>query len=337
MALLVPSGTSAPVSSRFGTPPVAPGATLPDPEGAGVNDLAFSPDGNWLAIGDANGSAYLWNPVTQILVGPPLHHNPDGAGVRSIALSSADMVAAGTGNSGRTAGGITLWNARTRGYLMTLSDPGGAAVPGGLAFSPDGTYLVACNENGTMYVWDTYMNLPPTALRDPGGGKLFGVAFQPGTHTFAVADGNGSVYLWDATNGVQAGAPFQDPGSAGVRAVSFSPDGTMLAAGDANGNVYIWQVATGTLLQTLHDPQHLQVNDMAFRPDGSALAVAGSDPAHTVGTTRVWILATHQVYTFRDPHAAGALHLAFSPDGSLLAVGAANGSTSLWDMLWLNG
>jgi WD40 repeat protein len=110
----------------------------------------------------------------------------------------------------------------------------------------------------------------------------------------------------------------------------------MLAAGDANGNVYIWKTATGRLLQTLHDPQGLQVSDVSFSPDGTAVAVAANNPAHTDSAIRVWNLATQQVHTFHDPDTAGARHLTFSPDGSLLAVGDANGNTYLWDMLWLN-
>jgi WD40 repeat protein len=33
---------------------------LTDPRGAGVVQLAFSPDGRRLAAGDDNGSVYLW-------------------------------------------------------------------------------------------------------------------------------------------------------------------------------------------------------------------------------------------------------------------------------------
>ena len=36
-------------------------ATLTDPGSMGVNSLAFSPTGNPLAIGDNNGSTYLWH------------------------------------------------------------------------------------------------------------------------------------------------------------------------------------------------------------------------------------------------------------------------------------
>jgi WD40 repeat protein len=337
-ALFVTSGTPASLSSPpVGTPPSASGATLSDPGGTRVAGVAFSPDGNWLAIGHVNGSAYLWHPVTQVRVGQSLRHVPDDAEVGSVALSSADMLAVGTGNRGSAAGGVTLWNARTRGYLMTLREPGGAGTSGGLAFSPDGIYLIAHDGNGAIYRWNVYMGMPPAILHDPGTGKVFDVAFQPGTHIFAVADGNGSVYLWDATNSVQYDPPFHDPGSKGVRGVSFSPDGTLLAAGDANGNVYIWKVATGRLLQTLHDPQGLQVNDVSFSPDGTAVAAAGNNSAQTASAIRVWILATQQARTLHDPNTKGAFHLAFSPDGSLLAAGDANGNTYLWDMLWLRG
>jgi WD40 repeat protein len=327
-----PSLTSSPVET-----PAAPGAPLTDPAGTGVNGVAFSPDGSMLAVGDRNGSAYLWNTVEATPAARPLRHDPKDGEVGSIAVSSADMVAVGTGNSSRTAGDITLWNGRTHGYLMTLSDPGGSGAPRALAFSPDGGYLVAGDGDGAIYLWNVYLNMPPAILHDPGTGEVSDIAFQPGTHTFAVAAGNGSVYLWDATNRARLGAPLQDPDSGGVQGVAFSPDGGLLAAADANGNVYIWTMTTGKLVQTLHDPQGLQVNDVSFSPNGTAVAVADNNPAHTVSAIRVWILATQQVYTFRNPHTAGALHLAFSPDGSLLAVGDGNGNTYLWDALWLNG
>ncbi len=327
-----PSLTPVPVRT-----PAAPGAPRTDPGGRGVSGVAFSPDGSMLAVGDMNGSAYLWNTVDATPAAPPVRREPDGGTVGSIAVSSADMLAVGTGNSSRAAGAVTLWNARTHGYLMTLSDPGGSGAPGALAFSPDGSYLVAGDGNGAISLWNVYVDMPPAVLHDPGTGRVADVAFQPGSHLFAVADGNGSVYLWDASDRVRVGTPLSDPDSGGVQGVSFSPDGSLLAAADANGNVYIWTMTTGKLVQTLHDPQGLQVSDVSFSPAGTAVAVTADNAARTVSAVRVWILGTHQVYTFHDPHTRGALHLAFSPDGSLLAVGDGNGSTYLWDMLWLNG
>jgi WD40 repeat protein len=314
---------------------VVPGAPLTDPAGTGVTGVTFSPDGTLLAVGDMNGRAYLWDPVYAVLAEPPVRYEPDAGEVGSIALSSANMLAIGRANG--TAGDITLWNAQTSSYIKTLSDPGGSGAPGRLAFSLDGTYLVAGDGNGAVYLWNVYLDRPAATLRGPGTGKISDVAFQAGSHTFAVADGSSSVSFWEAANRVRLGGMVQVPDGASVQALSFSPDGTLLATGDADGNVYLWSMATGKLQQTLHDPQGLPVSDVAFSPDGTALVAAGNNPAHTVSAIRVWKLATQQLYTFHDPHSAGALHLAFSPDGSLLAVGDGNGNTYLWGMLWLNG
>lgn len=327
-----PAAPAAPAA----TPPAAPEPPLSDPGGAGVYGVAFSPDGSRLAVGDMNGSAYLWNPATRTLVAP--YRTPSGQQVRSIAMNPSGLLAVGTDNSSFTEGDISVWDTQTHNYLETLSDPGGAGVPGGLAFSPDGLYLVAADANGAIYVWLPYLKAPPVTLHDPATGKVFGLAFRPGTDTFAAADGNGSIYLWDAQTGKQVGTPLQDPDSGGVQGgVSFSADGNLLAAGDANGNVYIWSMETGNIVEALHDPQGLQVNDVSFSPGGTAIAAADNNPAHTASAVRIWILATRKVYTFHDPRTTGALHLAFSPDDSLLAVGDTNGKTYLWDMSWLNG
>ena len=53
-------------------------------------------------------------------------------------------------NGGSAAGEITLWNARTHGYLMKLSDPGGAGVPGGLEFTGTPEQLADLKDQGIL-------------------------------------------------------------------------------------------------------------------------------------------------------------------------------------------
>jgi WD40 repeat protein len=62
-----------------------------------------------------------------------------------------------------------------------------------------------------------------------------------------------------------------------VLAVAFSPDGRFLATGGgaSNGSVAVWETATLTRKHFFKDTG--RANDLAFSPDGKALAVASYD------------------------------------------------------------
>src|SRR5260370_2488100 len=70
------------------------------------------------------------------------------------------------------------------------------------------------------------------------------------------------------------------------------------------------------------------VQTVAYSPDGTRLASAGSD-----GTVRVWDASTGQEVLTLPGHTSKFPDVAFSPDGRMLAAPGDDKSVKLWDVV----
>jgi WD40 repeat protein len=173
-------------------------ATLTDPANnlsfgngdGGVNSLSFS-QGGLLAVGDQDGSAYLWDAATRSLIASFTPSVNQGAGNASISkgpddggpfpeagLFSTNDVAALSPDGKVVAAytdfdyGTNLYDVATKKLIATLGDPGGISGPQtmgpqtpntavSLVFSPDGAMLAVTDYNGKTYLWSlSQLHLP---------------------------------------------------------------------------------------------------------------------------------------------------------------------------------
>jgi WD40 repeat protein len=116
----------------------------------------------------------------------------------------------------------------------------------------------------------------------------------------------------------------------------YSPDGRFLAGYDSK-TVFLYDGATAALITSFEPkgvgpPGSERVNDIAFQPNGSLLAVVCDS-----GRLHLWDVNSRQVvHVLFTPGTTRGLGVDFSPDGSLVAFGArVSGEyfrVALWDV-----
>jgi WD40 repeat protein len=103
-----------------------------------------------------------------------------------------------------------------------------------------------------------------------------------------------------------------------VAQLGVSPDGSLLALGVSvygkPGSILLWDARTGEARPPLEGHEST-VRALAFSPDGTLLATAGSGK-----DLRLWDLATGRLVRSTTRHSPSPTDLAFSPDGRLLAI-----------------
>ncbi len=263
----------------------------------------FSPDGQLIAA--ASGSSLrLWDAATGQLVRElPAVEN---SFVARVAFSPTDLRLLAVGYGGmRGVSYVSLWDIDAGTELARLEGAIGdenARAVGGLAFSPNGKYLVA--GFGSKNLFTSTVFCFPLKVWEVATRRLI---HQMNGHT------NYCVSL------------------------DFSRDGTLLATGSRDGTAIIWSTATWNRVKTLQNPEQDSQSrgpgrpgtfeDVAFSPDGKTLALASRE-----GSVQLWDVATGKILEKVKGHSSAVEAVVFSPDGRTLASGSGDETVRLWNV-----
>jgi eukaryotic-like serine/threonine-protein kinase len=236
-----------------------------------VLDVRFSPDGRQLATVGEENQVKVWDPArgqvvktlvgrtcvafspdgrTLVTVNPmPDHdsllvHQPTagrtrsalalaaGARVHALAYSpDGKLLVVGLGENG--GGKVVLvstenWQPRQH---MTMSNPVDAVT-----FSPNGRYIAAGDEDGTIRVWDVEGREKCT-LRGHGK-RVTDLSYHPAGQLLASSSADGTVKIWHVPSHEEALTLKGHEGR--VNGVAFRPDGHVLATVGADKTLRLW-------------------------------------------------------------------------------------------------
>ncbi|MEE3716036.1 NB-ARC domain-containing protein [Tumidithrix elongata RA019] len=283
----------------------------------GVLNVAFSPNGKYLASSDTKGEIQIWDTYTGDLL---LRCRGHQHWTWAIAFSPNHQYFASASDDYL----VKLWDVETGECLQTYT--GHSYIVCAVAFSPNSQTIASSGQDATIRLWSalpTTQN-PEIMTLDGLSGRVWSLAFSPDGQTLASAGEDCIIRLWDVATGTcrcewQAHERW-------MRSIAFSPDGSLIASGSFDHTIKIWDATTQTLVKTLVGHRQL-VTDIAFSPDSSQIASSSYDK-----TVRCWDISTGECVKTFFGHSSRIWSVSFHCSGSLLASGGDDHVIKLWDL-----
>ncbi|MDE0317719.1 MAG: sigma-70 family RNA polymerase sigma factor [Candidatus Poribacteria bacterium] len=298
-----------------------------------TGNVAFSPDGNRLAVGSCIG---IW--IYDVRPGKEKEINllTEGTGkVNVLAFSPNGKIIA----SGDLDKKVRLWEADTGQDIATLT--GHTWEITSIAFSPDGNTLASSSGILSDFMEDfieiepeiRLWNVQTKEIKTTLKGHMKGitcVAFSPDGNTLASSSRDQTVQLWDTQTGEQKSTLAENKGT--ISAVTYSPDGNILAFAYRN-TVKLFDKRTDTHNITVQGDRR-NVNAVAFSPDSTTITTGHHDAVHLWDAQTGKHKTTFKVNkkSVRSIAYSPIPSVAYSPDGNTLATTGTDHIVQLWDV-----
>jgi WD40 repeat protein len=283
-------------------------------------DAKFSPDGQILAAGLADGTIRLWS--MEDPSAPTIFESPFEPyyRVQSVAFSPDGHLLA----AGYDWGSIQVWDVESGVSLWSVHEDDRTIFS--LDFSPDGQTLASGSSSGMVSLWRASDGEKRQSMGHADA--VTRVVFSTDGQTLATCGGDAR--LWQVSNGsFLAGYEqcYQD--------LALSPSGETLAIGTTDWlskTIIIFVDPNTNEVKASIELRGNSLVSAAFSPDGNTLATLTNDVSSwSQQELALWNMddASKMAWT---AFGTAVSSMAFSPDGSLLATGFAEGSVWVWQV-----
>jgi WD40 repeat protein len=320
-----------------------------------ISDMAFSPDGTWLATGSADHVVRLWNAADRFS-GPRVLAGHEGSisalafshDNRWLATASEDKTVRLWDLSSPFAEPVSLrsasdptklrmWNLRP-GARLEVPQAWGDALGdrAGTAFSPDGKWLAGFSfQIDAVTLWKLTTSPPMEFRLDHPG--IASPVFSPDGRWLATGGYyDATVKLWDLTSPDPGARPTILPGHSGtILSLAFSANGDWLVSGAHDTIARVWDL---TASNPAAKPKALPggggtsiIRTVAISPNGRYVLTGSWDPDNAA---RIWDMslpdpASNPIKLSFNDKVFGS---AFSADGRWAAAIGWEGATQLFDL-----
>ncbi len=253
-------------SQEYNTWELPEGAIARLGKGEITGNVAFSPDGNRLAVA---GSIGIWiydvRPDKETELELITGHTLD---VTTLAYSPDGSILA----SGSRDGSIRLWDTITGKQIILYKGEWEEVIT--LVISTDGKMLASghhhwFNNAHQVRLWNLQTKELITTIDDHTS-NISSLAFSPDGKTLATGSRDKTVRIWDTQTGEHKSTLVDH--KMPISTVVYSPDGKTLTTVSPRDTVLQWDTETGTYDTSLFK-RIGQIHSLTFSPDGSTIAI----------------------------------------------------------------